>query len=201
MKQVIKLGTSELSEHGGGLIIKAPNRWLAQYGLKINDPIFSVLALDDTIRFHLTEMPGSTRVKLRHINGGSWITTITSPATSGVTASLSVSDTVEVQTVGSGTPDGNFVDIVDPLAARERLEMQLGLIEALGVTATGEVGDGDPLVAIESALKPEPASGLVLSTLPPGSCRWHRSKVTHGMARRIRVPYVIVYDDATDPAP
>ena len=89
----------------------------------------------------------------------------------------------------------------DLTAARERLEMQLGLLADLGATATGEVGDGDPLVAMESALKREPASGVVLSTLPPGTSLWHRSKVPHGVARRIGVPCVIVYDAAAEPPP
>jgi len=84
-------------------------------------------------------------------------------------------------------------------AARERLERQLGLIEDLGVTATGEIGDGDPLVAMETALKREPATAVVLSTLPPGRSRWHRAKVPSGVGRRIGVPYVVVHDDAPDP--
>ena len=84
----------------------------------------------------------------------------------------------------------------DLTAARERLEMQLGLIDELGVTGTGEVGVADPLAAIEAALAREPAVGIVLSTLPPGASRWLRSNVPSGIARRIEIPCVIVHDEA-----
>ncbi len=82
----------------------------------------------------------------------------------------------------------------DLTAARDRLEMQLGLIDGLGVAASGEIGDADPLAAIQAALKREPAAGIVLSTLPPSESRWHRSSVPSGIARRIDVPYVVVHD-------
>lgn len=95
--------------------------------------------------------------------------------------------------------------VVVPLAAggdlteaRERLEMQLGLIEELGVTATGELGDADPLAAIDAALRREATAAVVLSTLPPGVSRWHRAKVPSGLARRIDIPVVVVYDDEAD---
>ena len=35
-----------------------------------------------------------------------------------LTASLSISDTIEVRTISSETPDGNFVEIINPSAAR-----------------------------------------------------------------------------------
>ncbi|MEE9415596.1 MAG: chloride channel protein [Acidimicrobiales bacterium] len=92
--------------------------------------------------------------------------------------------------------------VIVPLAAggslslaREQLEMQLGLIDELGATASGEVGDADPLAAIEGAIAREPASGIVLSTLPPGESRWHRSKIPEGLPGRIDVPSVVVFDD------
>jgi H+/Cl- antiporter ClcA len=92
--------------------------------------------------------------------------------------------------------------VVVPMAAggdlsetRERLERQLSLIEDLGVKATGEITDADPIVAIEAALKREPAAGIILSTLPPEVSRWHRSDVLSGVARRVGVSVVVVHDD------
>ncbi|MFV2039286.1 MAG: CBS domain-containing protein, partial [Acidimicrobiales bacterium] len=92
--------------------------------------------------------------------------------------------------------------VVVPLAAggdlteaRERLEMQLGMIEELGVTGSGEIGDADPLAAIDAALRRESASGVILSTLAPGVSRWHRANVPAGVAHRIDVPCIVVYDD------
>jgi hypothetical protein len=83
-------------------------------------------------------------------------------------------------------------------AARERLELQLGLIGDLGVAASGEIGDADPLAAVELALAHEPAEGIILSTLAPGVSRWHKANVPGGLDRRIDVPFVIVYDDEAE---
>lgn len=88
----------------------------------------------------------------------------------------------------------------DLSVARERLELQLGLIEELGATATGEISDADPLAAIESTLAREPASAIVLSTLAPGDSRWHRSDVPDAVASRIPLPCVVVYDES-QPSP
>ncbi len=82
----------------------------------------------------------------------------------------------------------------DLTAARERLEVQLGLLQNLGVQASGEIGDSDPLAAIEFALRHEPASEIILSTLPPGRSRWLRSNLPSGVARRIDLPCVTVHD-------
>ena len=99
------------------------------------------------------------------------------------------------------------IHVVVPLAAgadlttaRQRLEMQLGVIDELGIAATGEIGDADPLVAIDAALAREPAVGIILSTFPPGSSRWQRSGVPSGVARRVNVPCVVVHnqDDGSD---
>jgi len=86
----------------------------------------------------------------------------------------------------------------DLTAARERLERQLGLIEELGVHATGEIGGADPLAAIETALARESAAGMILSTLPPSESHWHRSRVPAGVARRVDIPSVVVHDDEID---
>jgi len=83
----------------------------------------------------------------------------------------------------------------DLTAARTRLEVQLGLIADLGVSATGEVGVADPVAATEAALAREPATGVILSTLPPGSSRWLRSNVPAGVSRRIPIPCVVVHDE------
>ncbi len=78
--------------------------------------------------------------------------------------------------------------------ARHRLEMQLGLIADLGAGATGEVAGADPVAAIEASVSREPAAGVILSTLPPGSSRWLRSNVPSGLSSRISIPVVTVHD-------
>ncbi len=84
--------------------------------------------------------------------------------------------------------------------ARERLELQLGLIGAIGASATGEIGDADPIAAIEASLAIEAAVGVVLSTRPARTSRWQRSGVPSGIARRIDIPCVVVINDEIKPA-
>jgi chloride channel protein, CIC family len=88
----------------------------------------------------------------------------------------------------------------DLTAARKRLETQLGLLADLGIGASGEIGGSDPLAAIEVALRREPASEIILSTLPPGHSRWLRSDLPSGVARRIDLPCVTVHDIDNSPA-
>jgi len=87
----------------------------------------------------------------------------------------------------------------DLTAARARLEKQLGILDDQGVTASGEIGDSDPLAAIEAALRREPATGVILSTLPPGKSRWLRSNLPSGLTRRIDLPCIIVHDSEAKP--
>jgi hypothetical protein len=56
--------------------------------------------------------------------------------------------------------------------AQERLDESLAALSAAGVEARGEVGDDDPLQAIEDALRTFGAEELVISTHPPGRSNW-----------------------------
>ena len=109
--------------------------------------------------------------------------------------------TAELERLASERSQVRFHVIV-PLAvggdltmARERLELQLGLIDAIGASATGEIGDADPIAAIEASLAIEAAVGVVLSTRPARTSRWQRSGVPSGIARRIDIPCVVVIND------
>jgi CBS domain-containing protein len=82
----------------------------------------------------------------------------------------------------------------DLTGARKRLETQLGLIEDLHASASGEIGRSDPLGAIEAALRREPATGIILSTLPPSRSRWLRSNLPTGVSRQVDLPCVTVHD-------
>jgi len=81
--------------------------------------------------------------------------------------------------------------------SRELLELQLGLIETIGVRATGEIGDADAIAAIEAALAIEAAVGVLPSTRPARVSRWQRSGVPSGIARRSDAPCVVVANDET----
>ncbi|HEY7950461.1 MAG TPA: hypothetical protein VID51_06455 [Solirubrobacterales bacterium] len=66
--------------------------------------------------------------------------------------------------------------------ARQRMELSLIAIGQLRLKARGEIGDSDPNVAIEDALRVFPADEIVISTHPPERSRW----LEHGVVERAR---------------
>lgn len=66
--------------------------------------------------------------------------------------------------------------------ARQRMELSLLAIGAQGLKAKGEVGDADPNVAIEDALRVFAADEILISTHPPERSRW----LEHGVVERAR---------------
>lgn len=76
--------------------------------------------------------------------------------------------------------------------AAERLALQVEEIRSLGGTAEGEVGDPDPLLAIEKAAGAATYAEVLLSTLPAGASRWLSMDLPHRAARRtgLRVLHV-----------
>jgi hypothetical protein len=66
--------------------------------------------------------------------------------------------------------------------ARQRMELTLIAIGELGLKAKGEIGDSDPNMAIEDALRSFPADEIVISTHPPERSRW----LEHGVVDRAR---------------
>ncbi|MET0306065.1 MAG: hypothetical protein ABW196_07535 [Solirubrobacterales bacterium] len=82
--------------------------------------------------------------------------------------------------------------------ARQRMELSLLAIEGLGLEARGEIGDSDPNVAIEDALRVFPADEIVISTHPPHRSRWLEHGVVERASREIDLPitHVVVDLDA-----
>lgn len=66
--------------------------------------------------------------------------------------------------------------------ARQRMELTVIAIEQTGARVRGEVGDSDPNVAIEDALRTFAADEIVISTHPPERSRW----LEHGVVERAR---------------
>lgn len=66
--------------------------------------------------------------------------------------------------------------------ARQRMELSLIAIGELGLKAKGEIGDSDPNMAIEDALRVFAADEIVISTHPPERSRW----LEHGVVDRAR---------------
>jgi nucleotide-binding universal stress UspA family protein len=80
-------------------------------------------------------------------------------------------------------------------AAAERLEASLQRLKEAGVDATGEVGDGDPLQAMEDALRTFGADEIVISTHPEGKSHWLERGVVEKARERFMVPITHVVTD------
>ncbi len=82
--------------------------------------------------------------------------------------------------------------------AETRLEDSLALLRSGGVDARGEVGDADPLQAIEDALRTFGADEIILSTHPEGRSQWLERGVVSAARERFAVPitHVVVDLDA-----
>lgn len=73
--------------------------------------------------------------------------------------------------------------------AKARLDLALSRFVDLGVHAEGEVGDANPMLAIEDALLERgPFDAVVLSTLPPGVSRWLRLDLPHRVESAFGLP-------------
>lgn len=84
-------------------------------------------------------------------------------------------------------------------AAQERLDTSLARLRAAGIVARGEIGDGDPLQALEDALRVFPADEVVVSTHPPGRSNWLEQGVVEQARLRFDVPVThVVVDLATE---
>jgi hypothetical protein len=86
-------------------------------------------------------------------------------------------------------------------AAQGRLDASLDQLRGYGIAARGEVGDGDPLQAIEDALRTFGADEIVISTHPEGRSNWLERNVVGSARERFDVPitHVVVDLDAAAP--
>jgi hypothetical protein len=79
--------------------------------------------------------------------------------------------------------------------AQARLQRSLDAIRRLGVEASGAIGDDDPNVAIDDALRSFPADEVIISTHPPERSRWLEHKVVERAHRELSVPVTHVVID------
>jgi hypothetical protein len=82
--------------------------------------------------------------------------------------------------------------------ADSRLQESLSLLRSGGVSARGEVGDAEPLQAIEDALRTFGADEIIISTHPEGRSQWLERGVVSAARERFAVPitHVVVDLDA-----
>jgi GABA permease len=72
--------------------------------------------------------------------------------------------------------------------AEQRLEVCLASLQAVGLVAKGRVGDADPLLAIEDALRLFPANEILIATHPEGRSNWLARNVVSRARERYAVP-------------
>lgn len=87
------------------------------------------------------------------------------------------------------------------LAAKERLEETLARLASVGIDARGEVGDSDPLVAIEDAVHSFHPDEIVISTHAPGRSNWLERGVVDAARARFDVPVSHVVAEGEPPPP
>jgi hypothetical protein len=80
-------------------------------------------------------------------------------------------------------------------AAAERLQRSLARLREAGVEATGEIGDGEPLQAIEDWLHIFGADEIIISTHPEGRSHWLEKGVVRRARERFAVPITHVVVD------
>jgi hypothetical protein len=76
--------------------------------------------------------------------------------------------------------------------ARRQLEMGIEQLRRLGADVDGEVGDPNPVKAIEDALSRRKYDEIILSTLPSGVSRWLGQDLPHRVTRKFKGPVTVV---------
>jgi hypothetical protein len=76
--------------------------------------------------------------------------------------------------------------------ARQRLSSMLDGLAAMGVPVEGDLGDSDPLEAIERACTSHQFDEIIVATLPRHVSRWLRADLPHQAQRRVGVPVTTI---------
>ena len=80
-------------------------------------------------------------------------------------------------------------DVDDAIeAAQERMSGVIEKLSGYHLTVTGEVGDADPMQAIDDALVTFPANRIMISTWPTGASNWLEKDLPGRAAERFGLP-------------
>jgi GABA permease len=82
-------------------------------------------------------------------------------------------------------------------AARDRLDKLLAILRGEGFDADGEIGDDDPVQAMEDELRKFPADEVIVSTHPRGRSNWLELGVVERARARFDIPVTHVVVDLT----
>ena len=84
-------------------------------------------------------------------------------------------------------------------AATATLEHALDRITGAGLTAIGELGDPDPMIAVQEAYDPRRFDEIVVSTLPLGSSKWLHAGMPERIATLTGAPVTHVVSEPARP--
>ena len=95
------------------------------------------------------------------------------------------------------SPVKHWVSDEDPAraAAQQRLDASLARLREGGIEASGEVGDSEPLQAIEDAMRTFGPDEVIISTHPEGRSNWLERGVVTTARERFAVPITHVVVD------
>jgi GABA permease len=81
------------------------------------------------------------------------------------------------------------------MLAEERLTEAAAQLRAVGATVHGQVGDRDPLRAVEDVLATGKFDEIIVSTLPRRISRWLHQDLPHRLEQKFGLPVTHVTDD------
>ena len=80
----------------------------------------------------------------------------------------------------------------DYARARRRLQFGIDQLRRLGAEVDGDVGEGNPLKAVEHALARRRYDEIILSTLPSGKSRWLSRDLPSALRHQFGLPLSVV---------
>ena len=94
---------------------------------------------------------------------------------------------------GGLLPDSESADLARELA-EERLQTATAQLRAVGATVHGQVGDRDPVRAVEDALTIWKCDEIIVSTLPRRISRWLHQDLPRRLEQKFGLPVTHVTD-------
>ena len=84
-------------------------------------------------------------------------------------------------------------DVDDEITeARRRLEVSIAALAESGIQATGDVGEADPVLALEDALRLFPADEVIVVAHPQDHATWLEQDVVERTRREVDIPITVI---------